>query len=1417
MKDELLNNPFEKVSIDNYANQFDSASALLQCSDLKRLSCSHIPFYSEPQASDTGIDESSPITVPHILALLFYCNFTVLCTTFSSTFRRIRKDETDDEIKGRNSHFFNLSKLLFEAIHLFGTALNEKKFGTVRFGTALFDTVYHGINLIMVFENMNQRLNGPFSTTSQFQVALQFASNAGLVLTLNRSSQVKHNKYFDCACISDYSGESEKLFLGGRLQIKDILHVPSKQVFGWYCTAFTVLTSMLNMEPVNSRIVKKTHAKFYLSMMDNDKIIKFPQYIQSVWKYTTEQIKSVEIDLQLLVADKVDIEKESGWDGFTQRMMERILETNESDKYGYKLLNSFLMLENGWINLQRLCNLLPNLEQVKICRLKRTEKKNKFIDGFKLNEELIDNILQYQPVTELVMLLYKPDECDMSIQSFVAKCRESQKGKIKKQFVVETGTETTTGTEIIWICFNGTPLHQACTTGEYELVSKLLANDDEDIKQSINKPAKVSNATPLMIACDHGHLKCVECLLSNEFVDVNILDQYKNNVLMMSVAHCHNEIAIMLLEHSDKMEEKGIEHGVLDINQCDNSGESILHKLATNNNHEIMEALVKRNINPNLQDSNADTALMIACEKKFSDIIEMLLKCGADPNIANISGITPLVACIGDKYNAGVELLIQFGADVNKINQHEKENRLATALYYATRKKNKGAVALLLNAGADPTVISSNGQTLLHIAIDQSQLEILKLIYESISNKMNEDELYALVNYRDNDGKTALCTACYDDGMKSYVEFLMDTAKCDINVVDNEGKCALYTAIDNYTTEIAKMLINSGSNVDVFDKKGQSLLFIASDRGKEELLKSIYNLYLQNTNKSKATEFVNHRDNNGITALFMACEESNIDCVKFLVSVGAKIIIFDNNERSVLHYAATGYQCVEILKFIYNQLDLYDWTVNKKQLKQFVNHSDNNHETALFASYGSKESAEYLITIGGELDPKCNVNAFVGKKKNKAAPLAEAAYAQCLELVNILIDAGAKIDSFDHLNKTALHRAAGQHQIEIVKVLYNRYLESTDLKAATKFVNHKSTYKTTALFAAFGSIECVEFLLSVGAQVNIFNDEGESLLLRAAYYQDSKSLKAIYNQCVKNYDVKYATKLVNTISNEKETALSHAAINGNFECVEFLLSVGATVNRLKHEGGNSILHRAAEGKCVKTMKAIYNRYLESSDEKEAIQFVNNQNEKGETALLIAAQQYDSTIIIQFLHSVGADFNICDGMKGRTLLHYVDGLSEWRVKKNEVEPTQIIYELYLNDTNEEQATQFVNVQDFAKETALHVACEDDEDSNVNKIKYLLWHTKCDANIKNNKNETALMIAAKKGYTKIVKLLLNFDVDVFDVDGNCEALCLAKKKKKECAEVIEEYLMDKLPFDKANEIIQKYPEEYNSDDDAGCLVM
>lgn len=91
--------------------------------------------------------------------------------------------------------------------------------------------------------------------------------------------------------------------------------------------------------------------------------------------------------------------------------------------------------------------------------------------------------------------------------------------------------------------------------------------------------------------------------------------------------------------------------------------------------------------NPNIQDTNGNTALMLASWEGHVDSVEMLLNAGADPNIQNDDG--------------------------------------NTALINASYRKRVDILAMLLNAGADPTIQNDEGGTALSVTDDEEISTIL--------------------------------------------------------------------------------------------------------------------------------------------------------------------------------------------------------------------------------------------------------------------------------------------------------------------------------------------------------------------------------------------------------------------------------------------------------------------------------------------------------------------------------------------------------------------------------------------------------------------------------------------------------------------------------------------------------------------
>ena len=90
-----------------------------------------------------GIPGYVSVTIHHLMALLFYCNYSFHQNKLTATYRRIYWNETDKSLKRRHAEFYWWSRFLRELVECFGIKMSrapESKF-------------YHGIGVELLFES----------------------------------------------------------------------------------------------------------------------------------------------------------------------------------------------------------------------------------------------------------------------------------------------------------------------------------------------------------------------------------------------------------------------------------------------------------------------------------------------------------------------------------------------------------------------------------------------------------------------------------------------------------------------------------------------------------------------------------------------------------------------------------------------------------------------------------------------------------------------------------------------------------------------------------------------------------------------------------------------------------------------------------------------------------------------------------------------------------------------------------------------------------------------------------------------------------------------------------------------------------------------------------------------------------------
>ena len=98
-----------------------------------------------------------------------------------------------------------------------------------------------------------------------------------------------------------------------------------------------------------------------------------------------------------------------------------------------------------------------------------------------------------------------------------------------------------------------------------------------------------------------------------------------------------------------------------------------------------------------------------------------------------------------------------------------------------------------------------------------------------------------------------------------------------------------------------------------------------------------------------------------------------------------------------------------------------------------------------------------------------------------------------------------------------------------------------------------------------GNLDCVQFLLHSGADVNIQDAYGRTVLMNASRLDSDTIVKEFID----------AGADVNTHNHDGHTALIIAAAQGSFDCVKTLLEAGASVNSADNMGNTPLILAAS--------------------------------------------------------------------------------------------------------------------------------------------------------------------------------------------------------------------------------------------------
>jgi ankyrin repeat protein len=241
--------------------------------------------------------------------------------------------------------------------------------------------------------------------------------------------------------------------------------------------------------------------------------------------------------------------------------------------------------------------------------------------------------------------------------------------------------------------------------------------------------------------------------------------------------------------------------------------------------------------------------------------------------------------------------------------------------------------------------------------------------------------------------------------------------------------------------------------------------------------------------KSDASLLNARLPSNKATPLIFAITYCKPEVAKYLIEKGADVNARASNGHTALHYAS-AYGQTDIVKLLLAKGASVNFDVQAS-----AEGEDPGCTPLLYAAEnGQLEIVKLLLQKGADVNAKSSYNTV----HQCATPLigatkVEKNYARMgdlpgsrvtttkkhgyLEIVQLLLEKGAKPDELDNFGHTALFHAASNGQVDVVKLLLD--------KGAGVDVDGKNRNGTPLLFAAQnGDVEVVSLLLAKGANPN---------------------------------------------------------------------------------------------------------------------------------------------------------------------------------------------------------------------------------------------------------------------------------------------------------------------------------------------
>lgn len=528
------------------------------------------------------------------------------------------------------------------------------------------------------------------------------------------------------------------------------------------------------------------------------------------------------------------------------------------------------------------------------------------------------------------------------------------------------------------------------------------------------------------------------------------------------------------------------------------------------------------------------------------------------------------------------------------------------------------------------------------------------------------------------------------------------------NGVDETGSTPLMLTIQNRGSNalpIIQALLAKGANPNIKNKQGRVALHDAVYTHSVPLIQALI----------RKGANVNVSEQYGQTPLERAVEMKDVAVAKILLDAGAKQRLTPHHQPMLTTAASAGN--IEIAKILLAR-------------GAKVNESAAGYPggTALMAAAHAGQAAmvKFLLAKGAA------VNA---KNSSGETALSQAATFGYLEVAKALVAAGANVNMLDSEGSSLLVSAVissmGEPDAPFVKLLLDHG------------ANPNAGQEPALLWAAEnGSIKTVKMLLDKGANANVYGVRGNPLLLVLSEGNNQRALMILYG-------------FGGIMPQTQRAAIRQAAVQSDAAIVRMLIEHGVDVKKETNRG--ALLLAASTGNtAIVQLLLDHGAPLNVTDGDAFLPFLTMPGEESQflTPLMLAARNGHAETV-QLLLDKGVDVSARDKSGKTALMHLAES---GRATVVRVSPR--MREAVLHRANE-GVEKPVSKQVTAKEKAEWHQWADAGDVAI--IQALLAKS-ADANTRDAKGRTALMVAAANSSPAVVQALLEAKAEINAQDNS-----------------------------------------------------